>query len=377
MKELIEKKFDLIGQAQEIVNKAKLEQRALTPEEVEEFEKLKADVEAIKKTIGIEEEMNTMEEKEVKVDPVVETEETTEVKEERAFENYVRGVVMHERAGELTKTDNGAVIPTTIAKKIISKVYDICPVLEKSDRYNVKGNLELAKYDETSSAITMAYAEEFKALSSTSGKFATVTLTGFLAGALSKVSNSLINNSQFDIVNYVVEKMAEAISRFIEKEILIGTEGKVTGLSTLANKVLAGSATAITADEVIKLKDKVKDQFQNNAIFIMSSATRTALRLLKDGNDRYLLQDDITAPFGATLLGKPVYVSDNMEDMATGKTAIYYGDMKCLATKFSEDVNIQVLREKYADEHATGVIGWCEFDAKVTNEQGIAKLVMA
>lgn len=375
MKELIEKKFDLIGQAQEIVNKAKLEQRALTPEEVEEFEKLKADVEAIKKTIGIEEEMNIMDEKEVKVDPVVE--ETAEVREERAFENYVRGIVMHERAGELAKADNGAVIPTTIAKKIIARVYDICPVLEKSDRYNVKGNLELAKYDETSSAITMAYANEFTALTSKSGKFTTVTLTGFLAGALTKISNSLINNAQFDVVNYVIERMAEAIARFVEKELLQGTEGKVTGLSTLANKVTCASATAITGDEVIKLKDAVKDAFQNNAIFIMSSATRTALRLLKDGNERYLLQDDISSPFGTTLLGKPVYVSDNMKDIATGETVIYYGDMKCLATKFSEDVNIQVLREKFADEHATGVIGWCEFDAKVTNEQGIAKLVMA
>ena len=375
MKELIEKKFDLIGQAQDLVNNAKLEKRALTPEEAEEFEKLKAEVEAIKKTINIEEEANMLEEKVEKVEEVVE--EATEIKEERAFENYVRGIIVHERAGELAKADNGAVIPTTIAKKIIAKVYDICPVLEKSDRYNVKGNLELAKYDADSSAITMAYADEFKALTSTSGKFATVTLTSFLAGALTKISNSLINNSQFDLVNYVIERMAEAIARFVECELLNGTDGKVAGLSTLANEVTCASANAITGDEIIKLKDAVKDAFQNNAIFVMSSATRTALRLLKDGNDRYLLQDDITAPFGATLLGKPVYVSDNMKDMATGNTVVYYGDFKGLATKFSEDVNIQVLRERFADEHATGVIGWVDFDAKVVNEQAIAKLVMA
>ncbi|MBR2274110.1 MAG: phage major capsid protein [Alphaproteobacteria bacterium] len=109
----------------------------------------------------------------------------------------------------------------------------------------------------------------------------------------------------------------------------------------------------------------------------MSPATRTALRLLKDDVGRYLLQDDITAPFGTTLLGKPVYVSDNMPDMAAGKTAIFYGDIKGLATKFSEDINIEVLREKYADEHAIGVISWFEFDAKVEDAQKIAKLVMA
>ena len=77
----------------------------------------------------------------------------------------------------------------------------------------------------------------------------------------------------------------------------------------------------------------------------MNRATRTAIRKLKDGNDRYLLQDDVTAPFGKVLLGKPVYTSDNMPGMAAGKTAIYYGDMKGLAIKFSEDPNVQILQE--------------------------------
>ena len=55
---------------------------------------------------------------------------------------------------------------------------------------------------------------------------------------------------------------------------------------------------------------------------------------------------------------------------------IYYGDMKGLATKFSEDMNIQVLREKFATQHAVGVVGWLEFDAKVEDAQKVAKLVM-
>ena len=108
----------------------------------------------------------------------------------------------------------------------------------------------------------------------------------------------------------------------------------------------------------------------------MSPKTRTALRTLKSKTGYYLLNDDISSPFGSTLLGKPVYVSDNMSDITAGKVAIYYGDMKGLATKFSEEINIEVLRERYADEHAIGVIGWLEFDAKVIDEQQIAKLTI-
>jgi HK97 family phage major capsid protein len=171
--------------------------------------------------------------------------------------------------------------------------------------------------------------------------------------------------------------MSESIARWVEGELIKGTNDKVDGLRGVTLGVTTASSSAITTDEIIKLKRSIKQVFQKNAIWIMNPETLTAISLLKDENGRYLLQDDITAPFGKVLLGKPVYVSDNMPKIATGKTAIYYGDMSGLATKFSEDINIEVLREKYADEHAVGVIGWFEFDAKVENAQKIAKLVMA
>ena len=49
--------------------------------------------------------------------------------------------------------------------------------------------------------------------------------------------------------------------------------------------------------------------------------------------------------------------------------------MSGLALKFSEDINIEVLRERFATEHAIGVVGYLECDAKIENEQKIAVLV--
>lgn len=378
-KQLEEKKNDLITRAEEVLNNAKVEERELTDAEMQELAEIRDNVRKILKTLEIKGEFDKMEEKEVKKDETpanVDVEVEKEVEETRAFENYIRGVVTNERANNLTLGDNGAVIPTTIANRIIKKVYDISPILERSTKYNVKGNLDLPYYDVATTSINVAYATEFQDLESSVGEMKSITLTGFLAGALVKVSRSLINNSQFDIVNFVVDEMAYAIHRFIEGELLNGTPSKVAGLSTLTNKITLTSASAITSDNVVKLQGKVKDEFQENAIWIMNPATRDALRLLKDNYGRYLLQDDISAPFGKTLLGKPVYVSDNMDEIGSGKTVIYYGDMKGLATKFSEDMNIQVLREKFATQHAVGVVGWLEFDAKVEDAQKIAKLVM-
>ena len=269
---------------------------------------------------------------------------------------------------------------------IIRKVYDICPVLERSQKFNVKGTLAVPYYPYDANNITVSYQEEFTDMESTTGSISSVNLTGYLAGALTKVSRSLLNNSDIDLVGFVTDEMAQAIARFIEHELLIGTPAdnttdpvtpaKVLGLSTLNNKITLASASAITADDVVKLQGKVKDQFQRDAIWIMHPSTREALRLLKDNMGHYMLNPDFTAPYGWNMLGKPVYVSDNMPEIGGGNTVIYYGDMKGLATKFNEEINIQVLRERYAPQHALGIVGWFEFDSKVIDEQQIAKLVM-
>lgn len=375
-KNLVELKNDKIDKAEKILADAEVNKRELTPDEAAELAEIRDDVKRIKEALKIGDELDDSKDKQPKKEPMPaggEPKPTQQEQDTRAFENFIRGRVIHERAGELKKTDNGAVIPTTIAQQIIKKVYDVSPILAKSQKYNVKGKITLPFYTD---GITVAYATEFTPLTSSNGSFDSIELDGHLAGALSKISNSLINNSQFDIVSFVVNQMGEDIARFIEHELLIGTTGKVTGLSTLKPSITTAAATAITADDVVKLKDSIKDVYQGSAIWIMSPATRTALRLLKGSDGHYLLNDDISTPFGTSLLGKPVYVSDNMPDMAAGKTAIYYGDLTGLATKFSENISTQVLREKYVDEHATGVISWFEFDSKVQDSQKLAALAM-
>ena len=381
-KELLEKKNDLIVRAEEILDSAKTEMRELSDAEIEEIKGIKSDVNNIDETLRLDEEVRSLEKMEIKEEAEPKEDEMEEKRsmeemEVRAFADYIRGTVNERQDVNLTLTDNGAVIPKTVVDYIIRKVYDICPILERSQKFNVKGTLAVPYYPADSNDITVAYQQEFVDMESTSGKFSSVNLGGFLAGALTKVSRSLVNNTNIDLVGFVVDEMARAIARFIEHELLIGTQNKVEGLSTLDNSLTAGSASAITADDVIKLQGKVKDQFQRDACWIMSPATRDALRTLKSQVGLYLLNPDMTAEFGYSLLGKPVYVSDNMPDIATGATVIYYGDMKGLATKFNEDINIQVLRERYAPQHALGIVGWFEFDSKVIDAQQIAKLVMA
>ena len=174
----------------------------------------------------------------------------------------------------MTYSDNSAVVPKTIVNEIIKKIYNVSPILERCLRYNLSGDVELPYYPALNNTndpatyddISVAYINEFSDITSTTGKFGSISLSGYLMGALTKISLSLVNNSQFDIVNEVINQMAYRIGIFIEKQLLKGTENKITGLSTLSNSLTANSATAITADELISLKDMVKDQYQRDGI---------------------------------------------------------------------------------------------------------------
>lgn len=375
-KGLVEKREDLIIEMDKILDDAKAETRTLKDEENKRFEEIIAEITEIDTTLKAIEERAAIEVK-VPAKGVPKTDEKVEI-EERAFENYIRNTVSETRAAtNLTLSDNGAVIPSSIANKIIKKVYDISPIYQLATRYNVGGTLSIPYYDESTQSIQMAYSNEFTELTSTSGKFKSIDLKGYLAGALSLVSLSLVNNSNFDIVSFVIQAMSDSISKWIEKELINGTTAKVDGLATgVTQSVVAAAAATVKADELIDVQETVPDVYQASSIWIMNKATRTSIRKLKDSDGNYLLNRDVSSKWGYTLLGKDVYVSDNVDAMEAGKTSIYYGDMSGLAVKLSEDVSIQVLREKYATQHALGVVAWIELDAKVENAQKIAKLVM-
>jgi HK97 family phage major capsid protein len=365
LKKLIEKRNDLVAEMTNIVNKAKAENRAVTEDEKQRFDACKAEIANIDATVKMNEEMGAFENV-VLADPKPAM--TNEQKDEKAFINLIKQIKNAD--APVTYGENGAIIPTTIAKRIIAKVEEICPIWTMAEHYNVKGNLSLPVEDETNTNLEMTYADEFTDAESGKVVIKSINLGEFLGRCLVKVSNSLINNSAFDIVTYIVNKVAQKVSAFLEKELLLGTDGKIEGLKGITLTVETATAGKIGSDDLIDLQEEIPDVFQANACWIMSRATRKAIRKLKDGDGTYLLQKDFNAKWGYTLLGKPVYTSDNAGD------AVYYGDFTGVAVKISEAMSIQILKEKYAEQHATGVLAFVGCDAKVQNKQKIAKLTV-
>ena len=376
-KKLLEKRNELVEKINNLFVAAEKENRALAAEEKTTYDDAMAEIKNIDETIRMYEAA-----KGIKGEGAVNTAaaQSDYEQERRALAEFVRsGKLTEIRAGvNMTLGDNGAIIPTTIANKIIETVENICPIFDLSSKYNVKGSLTFPVYDESTDQVQCAYATEFKALDSHTGQFTTVSLGGYLVGALTKISRSLITNGEFDVVSYIIGKISLAIARFLEKECLIGTgtdacQGVLVGAT---QKMTAAAATAITADELIDLQLKVPEQYQANACWIVNTKTLGVLRKLKNNDGDYLLTDDLVKGFGFELLNKHVYISDQMPEIAASAKAVVYGDMSGLFSNLRPGIELQMLNEKYADEHAVGVVAWYEVDTKVVEQQKVAVLAM-
>lgn len=378
IKKLLEARTKALEELKKIQETASTEERAYSDEEQKRFAELEKQINDIDATIAAEERAANIS----IVDAVkTESQPSQEVLEERAFEAYVMGRSSELRAGEqnITMSNNGAIIPVTIANRIIKKVTDICPVFRGAIHYNVKGTLKIPVWGKANSThdIAVGYQTEFTEITADSGKFTSVDLSGYLAGALVLIGKSVENNGSFSVVNFIVNQMAEEIAIFLEKELLTGTGSNAAqGAVYTTNGITAASATAVTSDELITLQAQIKQAYQANACWTMNTATFTAIKKLKDSDGKYLLQNDLSEGFPYRLLGKPVYISDNMPAMAAGAKAILYGDYSGLSVNMRENISIEVLREKYATQHAIGVNAWFEFDSKVTDGQKLAVLTM-
>lgn len=369
LKKMREKRNEIIAAMEAVVNAAAAEERSLTDDEITAYNGRRDELTRIDATIAALENVRSAERNE-EHQPEGDEKLTPE---ERSFVSFLRGEIRVDV--NTTKTNAGAVIPTTVADRIVEYVKNVSPIAEYATRYEGIGKITIA-YEDDANALSASYVEDLESADATAQKLTSVSLEGYKIRVPVKVSQLLLDNSQVDLIAYLVRRIGDALAAKIEREFLIGTSGKVEGLAGgVKQTVTAASATAVTTDELIDVQDAVPDIYQANSIWIMHPKTRTAIRKLKDGENRYLLNLDLNTKWGYSLLGKPVYASDAMPEPAAGAKTIFYGDMSGLAC-IIRGLRVRVLNERFADVDAVGIFGFAEIDAKVENTQKISVLTM-
>lgn len=386
MKKLYEKKNSLLNEMEDILNKAKEETRSFTEEEKSRVEEIKSEIRGLEQVIANEEELRSFDKSNI-TGATGNSEKTTEERQQEEVEKEERQFIDAVATGEirnLTAGNNGGIIPVTIASDIIDTVKELCPLLEHADIYHVAGELRLPKFKATSSSaggvatpIAASYVNEFTELTESTAQFETINLTNQIIGVLVKMSKSLLNRANFDVRSFIVNKVAKTIVEFLEKEMLIANAGKIQGAINTTNEVVAANQDKFDTTDLVDLQMAIPSAYQKNCMWIMHKDILKALRKLKTADGQFILNADVTAPFGYTILGKPVYLSDSMpKNIAAGKNVMLYMDASGYAVKMTKSMEIQMLMEKYATQYAVGICAYVEIDAKIADENKIARLKM-
>lgn len=377
LKELAEQRAEYVAEMQKIVDEAKEEKRAMDEDEKSKFDELEKKIKSIDATIAAEQRARELSLKVITPEKQKKTQEeeqrAQEEAEERAFIAFVKGQPVEERAGEiqLTQGNNGSIVPTHIANKIIKKVKDMVPYMTICEVINTNGKLSVPVYSEDeTNAVKADYIDEGAELVDNVGKFKTIDLNGYVIGALALVSKKLVANTDINVLDFIIERVAEAMAEKLEEEYTSGTT-KIKGIISTTQVVKTASSTAITYDELVSLKHSIKQRYRDKAVWIMHPSTYTAICKLKDNNGQpYFKEDEYK------ILGRPVKESDSMPTIAAGKKAIVFGDPSGYTIKATTSIELTVLREKFATKNMLGVMAYGEYDAAITDAKKIAALQM-
>lgn len=368
--DLIEQRNNLVEEMEKIIKDAEQETRALTDDETSRFDEIKKEISNIDKTLKAQKEARSLASAEFGKVNKEDMEQRSY--DEVTFEQIIKG---EKRALDTGDNSGKALIPTTIADRIIERVKELSPIYNMASTFDIGGDLAFPVYDDKNDT-GAALVEDMEELTESAGKFSLIKLENYIVGVLKVISKSLVNRNGFDLVSFTINKVAENIANFLEKGLLNGQKGKYQGVFETDNIVTAASAKDITVDELIDVQLTVPQQFQQNACWIMNKSTFAQIRKIKDNDGNYLLNKDVSKEFGWDLLGKRVYISENAPEVAAGATAIVYGDMSGLYVKLTKKMEINVLLEKFATKYAIGVCAYTEFDSKIIESQKIAALKM-
>ncbi len=224
-----------------------------------------------------------------------------------------------------------------------------------------------------------AWLDEGEEFEESDSAFGQTSIGAYKLGTMLKVSDELLNDSVFNLENYISTEFARRIGAKEEEAFLVGNgEGKPTGIFNDTGGaelgVTAGSATTITADEIIDLVFSLKAPYRKNAVFIMNDATVKAIRKLKDGQGQYLWQPSLTAGTPDTLLNRPIYTSAYAPTIESGVKSIAFGDFGYYWIADRQGRSFKRLNELFATTGQVGFLASQRVDGKLILPEAVKVL---
>jgi HK97 family phage major capsid protein len=226
---------------------------------------------------------------------------------------------------------------------------------------------------------TASWIDEEGAIPESDDSFGQVSIGAYKLGTMIKVSEELLNDSVFNLENYIAREFARRIGNKEEDAFFTGDgSGKPTGILAATGGaqigVTAASATAITVDEILDLFYSLKSPYRNKSVFVMNDATIKAIRKLKDGQGQYIWQPSLQAGTPDTILNRPVYTSSYVPTIAASAKSIIFGDFGYYWVADRQGRVFKRLNELYAATGQVGFVATQRVDGKLILPEAIKVL---
>jgi HK97 family phage major capsid protein len=300
-----------------------------------------------------------------------------------AFRSYmVRGVKPRRDMETGEPTEGGLLVPQSYSNSIVVPLQE-GSVLRRAgariERISGVKEFRIPKLVGTGAAVLTreegAYDEQTPALGE-------ITFAPYKFTRLTKASEELLSDSRVDVVERILAPDAgRAFSQAENEYFVTGTgagepQGIMTALDS-ANQVTALSATAIQYDDLVDVMHAIGIMYRDGASWLISDSAVKALRKLKDGDGRPVWEPSLQAGQPDLLLGRPVYTSALLPDVATGETPVLFGDFSYYWIVEFSSIAVQRLDQLYAVNGQVGFRWYRRLDARVVDTDAFSYLTMA
>lgn len=273
-----------------------------------------------------------------------------------------------------TNTEGGFSVPTDLFQQLILKKWQANVVRQLCRQITTAHPTNFAVQN---GRATAAWTVEEAAATTSKPTMSQVQVSAFKAASLVLVSEEIMQDSAFDVAGYVVGELGYAFGLLEETAFISGSgTGQPTGLLAAATAgITTASPTLIAADELISQFHALKPQYRANATWLMHDSTALLIRLLKDGQGRYIWQPGLADDKPDTIVSRPVKVSVAMPVAASTVRSVVFGDFDNYLVCDRMPFHIQRLNELYAATGQIGFRGVERVDGKVVNAEGLTALI--
>ena len=227
---------------------------------------------------------------------------------------------------------------------------------------------------------TSTWTDEEAAYTESDPIFANVQLGAHKLGRIVKVSEELLQDSDFDIEGYLARAFGRSHGLAEEEAFIKGTGTTqptgIIGGATAVTRTESPLNAAVTANTLLDVYYGLQRQYRSNATWILNDNTVRTIRGITDGNDDFLWQPGLQAGQPDRIMGRPYITSAYMPDEGESplSSAIVFGDLSNYTIADRTGFSIQRLNELYAANGQVGFRGFSRVDGKVVQAAGIVKV---